>query len=149
MTKERFRFNPFLRFFTLFVGVMAIAYAVYAILSFHPEGKLRLFLPYVVVVLAANSVFRNLFTLNSLVLTDDQVIFKKLALPAFRVDLANIIKIRFLDKRMRYLQLSYSQGDTVKNYTFNLGYPGVLDALSKMKKKNPAIEFVGDLGKDL
>jgi len=149
MAKEKFRFNPFLRFFTLFVGLMAIAYGLYAILSFHPQGKLRLFLPYVVVLLAANSVFRNLFTLNSIVLSEDEVIFKKLALPSFRVALQNIVKIGFVDKRMRYLQLSYQQGDTLKNYTFNLGYPTVLDALAKIKKKNPAIEFIGDLGKDL
>ncbi len=148
MPRQKFRFNPFLRIFTLLVGILAIAYGVYAIFVIQPEGKLRLVLPYIVILLAANSVFRNLFTLNSITFAGGMVIFKKLALPKFSLKLKNIVKISFVDRKMRYLRLSYQNGQTLENYTFNLGFPAVLDALSEMKKKNPAIEFAGDLGKD-
>ncbi len=149
MTKEKFRFNPFLRFFTLFVGILAVSYGVYAILGFEPVGKFKTILPYVVVLLAANSVFRNLFTLNSITLISDRVIFKKLALPSFQISLQKIVKISFVDKRMSLLKVTYTQGEEQKQYTFNLGYPAVLDALTCIKKSNPAIEFAGDLGKEL
>ncbi len=149
MSKEKFRFNPFLRFFTLFVGTLAISYGVYAILVFEPVGRFKTILPYVVVLLAANSVFRNLFTLNSITLTSEKVIFKKLALPSFQIPLQKIAKMSFVGKRMSLLKVSYYKEDVLQNYTFNLGFPAVLDALSEIKKINPQIEFEGDLGKQI
>ncbi len=149
--KERFRFNPFLRFFTLFIGLVAISYCVYIIIVVNPASanlsKMKMILPYLVIVLALNSVFRNFFTLNSISLDDTVIVFNKLAFGSCRIEISDIKQIKFMDKRMRLLQLTYSSGDKLQKYSFNLGFPAVLTALTKLKEKNPEIEFVGDLDK--
>ena len=149
--KEKFRFNPFLRFFTLFIGLIVIAYCVYIILVANPVAenisKIKMILPYLVIVLALNSVFRNFFTLNSIILDDSEIIFKKLAFGSCKMKIADIKQIKFMDKRMKLLQVTYLIGEDLKKYSFNLGFPAVLTALSKLKERNPKIEFVGDLDK--
>ena len=73
-----YRFNQFIRWFTLSFGILAIAYSFWLIFTKVniDSSKFQQFVPFAIMFLALNSVFRNLFSLNSIRFQKDSIAFR-------------------------------------------------------------------------
>jgi len=138
-----FRFPPFLRWLSLIVALLALVWAIYFITQeFSTLDKwYKKAVPFVVLLLVVNVLYKNLFTINSIRFTDSSVIFKPLLLKDVEIRFVQIKKIEFNIKAGKSIILTYEQDGKSKTLFIPRGIDKVLIVLSLIAENVPDIEL--------
>ena len=138
-----YRFNQFIRWFTLSFGILAIAYSFWLIFTKVnvDSSKFQQFVPFAIMFLALNSVFRNLFSLNSIRFQKDAIAFRYLLRRSVKIPWVDIIKIELNDSKRKMIRLHYLVNNEEKNFEFTINFPNILEIVNSIAEMNPKIKY--------
>lgn len=138
-----YRFNQFMRWFTLTFGVLAIAYSflhIFTIIDVD-SSKFHKFIPFAIMFLAANSVFKNLLTLNSILFTKEKIAFRYLARKSIKIYWNSLKRMELNDAKRKMIRLKYSDNDKEKVFEFTINFPNMLEIVNSIAEMCPDILF--------
>jgi len=138
-----FTFPKVLRYSTLTIGfgalILAICWIVFRINA--DASTIQKILPFIAMFLTYDSIQRNLFTLNKVIMTDEHIEF------AFIAKKSVIIKwdaIKKLDStvtvKRKHFTLHYTVDDTTKKFDFSMAFKNIIDIINYIKRIAPHIE---------
>ena len=138
-----YRFNQFLRWFVIIFALAAIAYAVWIIFNLidADSSKFHKIVPFVIIFLAGNSLMRNLFSVNSILFTEEKVVFRYLARKSVKINWNSLKKMELNKSRTRAVKLSYQKDGEEKSFVFILSFPSILEILNSIAEMCPQLEF--------
>ena len=144
-----YRFNQFMRWFTLTFGVLAIAYSFWLIFAKIgvDSSKFYKFVPFAIMFLAANSVFKNLLTLNSILFTKEKIAFRYLARKSIKIYWNSLKRMELNDAKRKMIRLRYSDNDKEKVFEFTINFPNMLEIVNSIAEMCPDILFDGFIEK--
>lgn len=140
---QKFRMNPFVRWFTFLFGIFAIAYAIWIIFNKITADSSTFYkiVPFIILFLALNSVMKNLISLNSVKFTKDKLIFGFLGKKAVKIDWDKIKKLQVHPSKNRYATLIYEEDGQEKEFHFTIAFPQILEILNGIGEMAPDIEL--------
>ncbi len=138
-----YRFSPFTRWTTIFIGLFAIIWAVWYVFAAvdADTATLKKIIPFVVIFLAGNSLFRNLFSLNTLVFTEQGLEFGYLLARNIFIKWEEIKKLSVYSGKTRAVVMDYEKGGQKKSLTFTMVFPNMLEIINSIAEKCPDIEY--------
>ncbi|MBL7149666.1 MAG: hypothetical protein ISS80_06290 [Candidatus Cloacimonetes bacterium] len=138
-----YRFNQFIRWFTLSFGTLAIVYSFWLIFTKvnADSSKFQQFVPFAIMFLALNSVFRNLFSLNSIRFQKDAIAFRYLLRKSVKIPWVDIFKIELNDSKRKMIRLLYINNGEEKNFEFTINFPDMLEIVNSIAEMNPNIKY--------
>jgi hypothetical protein len=138
-----YRFRQFLRWFTLFWGVAAIVYAVYLVINRidADTSKYYKIIPFIILFLAATSIMRNIFSLNTVVFTIEGVKFKFLAKKSTFIPAGNLKKMELDDGKHKQIKLKYISAKKEETFMMPISFPGMLEIVNSIAELNPTVEL--------
>lgn len=138
-----YKFNQFIRWFTMFFGVMAIAYAMWVMFNKIDGDSSRIvkFSPIIILLLAFNSVIRNLFTLNSLKLFEDKISFRYIGKVAVIVKWSDFRQMKLSEGKRKAVSLIYLDNNAEKEFRFFLSFPHILEVINSIAEMAPQMEL--------
>ena len=138
-----YRFNQFIRWFTLSFGTLAIVYSSWLIFTKvnADSSKFQQFVPFAIMFLALNSVFRNLFSLNSIRFQKDAIAFRYLLRKSVKIPWVDILKIELNDSKRKMIRLLYINNGEEKNFEFTINFPDMLEIVNSIAEMNPNIKY--------
>ena len=138
-----YRFNQFLRWFVIIFALAAIAYAVLIIFTLldADSSKFQKIVPFVIIFLAGNSLMRNLFNVNSILFTEEKVVFCYLARKSVKIYWNSLKKMELNKSRTRTVKLSYQKDGEEKSFIFILSFPNILEILNSIAEMCPQLVF--------
>ena len=138
-----YKFNQFMRWFTLTFGVLAIAYSFWLIFTRigMDSSKFYKFVPFAIMFLAANSVFKNLLTLNSILFTKEKIAFRYLARKSIKIYWNSLKRMELNDAKRKMIRLKYSDNDKEKVFEFTINFPNMLEIVNSIAEICPDILF--------
>lgn len=140
---RKYKFNSFARWFTLLMGLLAVFYAFVVIFtkltpdanSFHKA------LPFIILFLAATSIMKNLFSLNSVKFEEDGVTFNYLGKKAVKLEWHKIERMYLEDARRRAVKVTYATEHADRSVEFTLGFPNILEIINAIAEMCPEMEL--------
>lgn len=138
-----YRFNQFIRWFTLILGLFACVYSLWLIF-FKIESESSTFfkiVPFIIMFFAFNSILKNLFSLNTIIFKENKGIFKFIARKSVTIPWVNITKMNFQESRQRLIKVYYEQDGEKKIFNLTLAFPNMLEILNSIAELNPDIEY--------
>ncbi|OQX70969.1 MAG: hypothetical protein B6D62_03080 [Candidatus Cloacimonas sp. 4484_275] len=139
-----YRFNAFIRWFTLIFAVAAIVYSVWLIFNRieAESSKFVKIVPFIIIFFASNSLMRNLFSLNTIVFKEDAIIFRFLARKSVRIPWNSIRKMELEDARHKMIKISYEDENGQKGiFRFTLSFPNMLEIINGIAEMCPQAEY--------
>lgn len=139
-----YRFNPFIRWFVIILSLLAIAYSVwYIFTSVHADTPtFQKIVPFIIIFLASNSLIRNLFSLNSILFKENQIVFRFIASRTVTIPWENIRKIALHSGKARAIRLSYSDDkDSNKELIFTMTFPNMLEIINSISEMCPNLQY--------
>ena len=133
-----YRFNAFIRWFTLIFAVAAVAYSVWLIFTRieADSSKFVKIIPFLIIFFASNSVMRNLLSLNSIVFEENRIIFRFLARKSVSIFWNSIRKMELEDARHKMIKISYEdENGKVKIFRFTLSFPNMLEIINGIAQR--------------
>ena len=139
-----YRFNAFIRWFTLIFAAAAIVYSVWLIFNKieADSSKLVKIVPFLIIFFASNSLMRNLFSLNTIVFKENEIVFRFLARKSVRISWKSIRKMELEDARHKMIKISF-EADDGKNkiFRFSLSFPKMLEIINGIAEMSPQAEY--------
>jgi hypothetical protein len=138
-----YRFRQFLRWFTLFWGVAAIVYAVYLIFD-KIDGDTSKYLkviPFIIMFLAATSIMRNLFSLNTVVFTTSGVKFTFIGKASIYIPVGTLTKMDLDDGKHKQIKLTFTVDGKEQTFMMPISFPGMLEIVNSIAELNPDVEL--------
>jgi len=139
-----YRFNAFIRWFTLIFATAAIVYSVWLIFNKieADSSKLVKIVPFLIIFFASNSLMRNLFSLNTIVFKKNEIVFRFLARKSVRISWKSIRKMELEDARHKMIKISFEADDGKdKIFRFSLSFPKMLEIINGIAEMSPQTEF--------
>lgn len=138
-----YRFSQFTRWFTIILATAAIVYAVwYVFTGVDAESQtLKKILPFVIIFLAGSSLFRNLFSLNTLVFLENGLEFRYIMAKTVSIRWEQIKKISMYSGRARAVVLDYTVDDEKKKLMFTMVFPNMLEIINSIAEMSPDAEY--------
>jgi len=140
---RKYNFNGFARWFTLFMGLLAAFYAFVIIFTrLTPEAStFHKALPFLILFLAATSIMKNLFSLNSVKFEADGVTFNYLGKKAVKLEWDRIKRMHLEDARRRAVKVTYATEQADRSVEFTLGFPNILEIINAIAEMCPDMEL--------
>ncbi len=138
-----YKFNQFIRWFTIILAVFAISYSLtYIFYYINPHtSNVKKAIPFIILFLAINSLLKNLFTLNKIVFTKDDITFKYLAKKPVTIKWHEIKKMSFPESRQKIIKIHYVRNGEEKDFDFNITFPKMLEIINSIAEMNKDIEY--------
>jgi len=138
-----FIFPKFLRYSTLTIGfgalILAICWVVFRINE--DASTIQKILPFVAMFLTYDSIQRNLFTLNKVIMTDEHIEFAYIAKKSKIIRWDSLIKLdSTVTVKRKHFTLHYTVEDTTKTFDFSMAFKNIIDILNYIKRIAPNIE---------
>lgn len=139
--KRVYKFNPLIRYTTIVLALFALSYAIYVVLYKFTDSStyFQKLLPYAIVFLSLNSLIKNFFTINTITVYENTVVFSKLLSKKVSIEILSIKKIEFAKGRSRFIRIIYQKDGEDSLYQFNSGFPRIFEVIGKFVEKNPKI----------
>lgn len=138
-----YKFNQFIRWFTLIFATLAIAYSIWLIFykvdSSSP--KFAQFVPFAIMFLALNSFLKNLFSLNKIKLTQEIISFQYLGKKSVNIKWGWLKKMELNEDKRKMIRLKYIVDDVEKSLQYTLSFPKPLEIANSIAEMAPQIEF--------
>ena len=138
-----YRFNQFIRWFTLAFGLAAILYAFWVIfekIGFESKTFYKI-VPFIILFLALNSVMRNLFSLNSILFADKEITFRFLARKSVIIPWNSIKKIVLSKSKRKHINIHYLKEEKEKVFELTLAFPNMLEIINSIAELCPDVEY--------
>lgn len=137
-----YHFKRFLRWFTILMGLLAVVYSFYLIYNsaFGTEG-FRRYIPYAIMFLALNSLLKNLFTLNKVVINKANVVFGFLLKPSVKIEYNSISRIEFNAIKRKAFKIHYFENGMNKIYWLTIAFPKMLEIINSIIAECPEAEY--------
>ena len=138
-----YKFNQFIRWFTLIFAALAIAYSIWLIFNKvdSDSSKFVQFVPFAIMFLALNSFLKNLFSLNKIKFTQDAVSFQYLGKKNVNIKWKSLTRLELNDDKRRMIRLKYIEDDKEKYLEYTLSFPKPLEVANSIAEMAPQIEF--------
>ena len=138
-----YKFNQFIRWFTLIFAALAIAYSIWLIFNKvdSDSSKFVQFVPFAIMFLALNSFLKNLFSLNKIKFTQDVVSFQYLGKKNVNIKWESLTRLELNDDKRRMIRLKYTVDDKEKYLEYTLSFPKPLEVANSIAEMAPQIEF--------
>ncbi len=138
-----YKFKQFIRFFALFLSILAIGYAVWIIFQKvdADSSKFTKMIPFIIIFLALNTVLRNLLTLNAITFTKENIIFKFLAKKKVIISWDSIHKIVLNDGKHKTIGIHHQGEDKMRIFEFSMSFPNMLEILNSIAEMCPKAEY--------
>ena len=138
-----YRFNQFLRWFVIIFALAAIAYSVWIIFCMldADSSKFHKIVPFVIIFLAANSLMRNLFNVNSILFSEEKIAFRYLARKSVKIYWNSLKKMELNKSKTRAVKFLYQEEEKEKSFIFVLSFPNILEILNSIAEMCPQLEF--------
>jgi hypothetical protein len=140
---KTYRFNPFVRFFTVILGLFATYYSLWLIFTKlnQSSSNITKYAPFLILFLALNSLMKNLFTLNAIKLEEDKINFYYLLKKTKSIFWKDITRMEFYAKKMKAIKIFYNENGKNKTYYMLLNMPKMLEVINTMAEKAVNCEF--------
>ncbi|MFC1887718.1 hypothetical protein ACFLYK_02810 [Candidatus Cloacimonadota bacterium] len=140
---RKYKFNYLLRWTTLFFGVAALIYAFWLIFFkiYADSPRFYKFVPFILIFLSASSIMKNLFSLNTILLSRDNVKFKFLGRKSVSIQWGWIYKMTFGGRKQRVINIFYRENNTEKKFLLQLAFPNMLEILNSMAELCEDVEY--------
>jgi hypothetical protein len=141
--KMIFRVPIFIRTITILLAIFAFLWAVIYLLLGMPqeESAFAKIVPFIVLLLVLRVLYKNLFTVNSLQISDSDLIIKFLLRPAIKIPFKDIKKIEFGKGLGGAINITYSTNGREKMVKIPRGIQGIIEALNIIADKSPQVEL--------
>jgi hypothetical protein len=138
-----YRFNQFVRWFTLTLGLAAMFYAFWMIFDkIGPESKtFYKIVPFIILFLVLNSVMRNLFSLNSILFTETEITFRFLARKSVIIPWNSIKKMVLSKSKRKHIIIHYLKEEKEKIFEMTLVFPNMLEIINSIAELCPDVEY--------
>ncbi|MBT3755805.1 MAG: hypothetical protein HOK80_06140 [Candidatus Cloacimonetes bacterium] len=138
-----YKFNQFIRWFTLIFALLAIAYSVWLIFNKvdSDSSKFTQFVPFAIMFLALNSFLKNLFSLNIIKLTQEMISFKYLGKKSVNIPWESILKMELNEGKRKMIRLKYTVDNVERSLEYTLSFPKPLEIANSIAEMAPQIEF--------
>jgi len=138
-----YKFNQFYRWSTLLIGLAVLLYAFWIIFFKLGEDSPRFFkfVPFILIFLAANSMMRNLFSLNSVHFTKEKIQFKFLARKSMQITWSEIYKINYGDRKQRAVLIYYRSGGEDCKFLMQIAFPNMLEIINSIAEMCENVEY--------
>ncbi len=149
--RKVYRFNQFVRWLVLFFAVAAMGYAIWvAINKINAEtGLFFKIVPFAIIFLAINTIIKNIFSINTVRFTDDDIRFGFIGRSKVVIPWNSMKKMEFVTSRQRLIRLTYEKDGKDAMFVFTTGFPKILDILNGILRKRSDIELDDFLDKVL
>jgi hypothetical protein len=140
---RKYKFNAFIRWTTLILATAAVLYAIWVIFYKLNEDSPQFFkfVPFIIIFLAANSIMRNLFSLNAIIFTCEDIRFKFLARRTVVIPWKSIFKITMGQRRQRAINIFYREAGTEKKFLMQLSFPNMLEIINSIAALCENVEY--------
>ncbi len=138
-----YRFSATIRAITISLALFASFYALFVIF-FRTDKDSNLFIkivPFVILFLAINTLFRNLFSVNSIYITKSYIQFNYLLARSLKITWDKLIKLEFVVKAGRKILLTYMENDDRKKIVIPRAIPQLIEVLNKIAYHAKQIEL--------
>ena len=138
-----YHFNPFIRWLVILLSLFAIAYSVFYIFTEidAQTSTFRKIVPFIIVFFAANSLFRNLFSLNSILFKKEGIEFRYLAAKSLFINWTNILKMSLYQGKTRAIRLTYLFNNEQKDLIFTMNFPNMLEIINSIAEMCSHLEY--------
>ncbi len=138
-----YKFNQFIRWFTLILAALAIVYSIWIIFNKvdSNSSKFAQFVPFAIMFLALNSFLKNLFSLNKIKLTQEMISFQYLGKKNINIKWDSLTKLELNDDKRRMIRLRYSVDGKEQSLEYTLSFPKPLEIANSIAEMAPQIEF--------
>lgn len=138
-----YRFNQFIRWFTIFLATAAIAYSIWLIFSKvnADSSKFAQFVPFAIMFLALNSLLKNIFSLNSIRFTKDFIKFNYLAKKGKKIFWKNIKKLSLNDAKRKMIRIHYLENEEEQIFEFPIAFPKMLEIINSIAELCEDVEY--------
>ena len=138
-----YKFNQFIRWFTLIFAALAIAYSIWIIFNKvdSDSSKFSQFVTFAIMFLALNSFLKNLFSLNKIKLTQEMISFQYLGKKNINIKWDSLTKLELNDDKRRRIRLRYSVNEKEQSLEYTLSFPKPLEIANSIAEMAPQIEF--------
>ncbi len=138
-----YKFNQFIRWFTLVFALLAIAYSVWLIFNKvdSDSSKFAQFVPFAIMFLALNSFLKNLFSLNKIKLTTQLISFRYLGKKSVNISWESLVKMELNEGKRKMIRLKYNVENVEKSLEYTLSFPKPLEIANSIAEMAPQIEL--------
>ncbi len=138
-----YKFNQFIRWFTLILAALAIVYSIWLIFNKvdSDSSKFAQFVPFAIMFLALNSFLKNLFSLNKIKLTEEMISFQYLGKKNINIKWGSLTKLELNDDKRRMIRLKYNVDEKERSLEYTLNFPKPLEIANSIAEMAPQIEF--------
>ncbi|MCF7858806.1 MAG: hypothetical protein K9N07_05705 [Candidatus Cloacimonetes bacterium] len=143
-----YRFNQFIRWFTIILAILAIAYSVWLIFNKvdSSSSKFVQFIPFAIMFLALNSLLKNFLTLNSIKFTKEMIIYQYLGKKNVKIKWRSLIRMELNEGKRKMIRVKYLKNDKKEELEYTLNFPNQLEIANSVAEMAPQIEFDDFLG---
>jgi len=152
----KYEFPKFTRYFTLFMGISLIIYSVFIISTQinSDSSTLKKFLPMIIIFFAFDSVYRNLFSLNKILISNETIKFSFLAKKSTIIKWENMVKIETFVGKKKYFLIHYKSfltskcNDETTSFQLPMAFKDIIYIINWITKFAPHVEtdeFVSSL----
>ena len=130
-----FTFPRFMRYVTLVIGFMLLVFSFYVVFTQinGDSSTFKKILPFIIMFLAADSLFRNLFSLNKVSIYKDKVVFSYIAKKKLIVNWRKINKLETYQGKGKFFVLYYYDNvnsKEIKKYYIPMAYNNILEIVN-------------------
>ena len=135
-----YRFNRFLRWFVIILALAVIVWIIFNLFD-GDYSKFQKIVSFVIIFLAGNSLMRNLFSVNSILFSEEKVAFRYLARKSVKIRWNSLKKMELNKSKTRAVKLLYQEEEKEKSFIFILSFPNILEILNSIAEMCPQLEF--------
>lgn len=138
-----YKFNQFVRWFTLIFATLAIAYSIWLIFNKvdSDSSKFAQFVPFAIMFLALNSFLKNLFSLNKIKFTHEMISFQYIGKKSVNINWGSLTKLELNEDKRRMIHLKYVVDKKEQSLEYTLSFPKPLEIANSIAEMAPQIEF--------
>jgi hypothetical protein len=141
--KKVFVFNQFTRWFVLVLSFLVVLYAVWVILYKLDSNSPKFFkiVPFIMIFLAANTILRNIFSLNKIVLRNKDVEFKYIGRKSQAVNYQEVMRISLAKAKLRAISIEFESNSDRNQIMILLSFPNILEIINNLALSCPNAEY--------
>lgn len=138
-----YRFNPFVRWITIFFALFALVYSVYLIFYriTAENSTFHKMVPFIIIFLTIGTLQRNLFTINLLRFYSDRLEFRYILRPKKVIAWSAFRKLEFLKSKVKAFQITYEETGVKKQYLLPIALPNMLEITNAIIEMCPHMEL--------
>lgn len=140
---KKYVFPRFSRYFTLSMGILIIFYVIYLIffrLTADSSAFAKI-VPFIIAYLALDSVSRNLFNLNKVLITDQGICFKFIAKKTVFIPWLRMTKMDMYKGKAKAFVITYTANSEEKKFQLTMQFPNMIEIVNLIAYQAPHIEF--------